>query len=113
MWRCVPEGGDVKSTSNIPPANRESTVQAVLGYISDMYLWVAYAASFVQHSYRTWVGSLEAGKNALGLRRSNEEEADVAAFAVRPIRVIRVPGLTLATIDDHRSFYLVLLVSTS
>lgn len=54
-----------------------------------------YAIYLVQESYHTLENSLEAGGNALGLRSSSEEGADVAALVVRLIRVIvRVPGLT-------------------
>ena len=38
--------------------------------------------------------SLEVGGNALGLRESGEEGPDVAAFAVRLMRVVLVGGLT-------------------
>lgn len=45
----------------------------------------------VQKSYHTWANSLEAGGGALGLRESNEEGADVSAFAVRLAELIVIP----------------------
>lgn len=49
----------------------------------------------------TWTDSLEAGGSALGLRESGEEEADVAAFTVRVMRIIRILVLIFTTIDNH------------
>jgi len=48
---------------------------------------------------RNWTNSLYVGGRALGLRESNEEGADVAAFSVRLMSATQISVLTLA---NHR-----------